>query len=448
MSTFFGRDTTSLRDLTLVQETREELLRLIMRGLSLVAFVLVVLAFLFSRQRVEGLAYFIFFGVATLGLFLLTFLPQIPYRVRASVLLLMFYIAGLQELLRAGMLGDGRMWLVAFTMMTFILLGIRSGIFAAVVSIGTVSIVGRLISTDTIAFVSSEVQPYLDSTGFHFLTLTFSFATMVILFALIRVLSSARATIESESELATEVEQERQLVEQRVRLRAAALQTSAAIGRDLSTILEPALLLQTVVDRLREARGYYHVHIFLLTPTNTLQSTAASGEARKELVEEGFTLTPEVGVVGRAARTRETVLAPDVVLEPDWFAHPLLPDTRAEIAAPLMAGQTLVGILDVQHDVTGGLDDDDVVLINVVAAQLAVALQNARYYATAQRRAELEERAAEAGRAIARTSTIPEALQVAAQEIGTMLGAERTVIEVSGQNGRAHRAHRKERPYA
>jgi putative methionine-R-sulfoxide reductase with GAF domain len=430
--------------LTLVQETREELLRILMRGLSLVAFVLVVLAFLFSRERVEGLAYFIFFGVATLGLFGLTFLPRIPYRVRAVLLLLMFYIAGLQELLRAGMLGDGRMWLVAFTMMTFILLGIRSGVFAVAVSIGTVGIVGRLISTDTITFVSSEVQPYLDSTGFHFLTLTFSFAAAVVLFALIRVLNSARATIAAETELAAELEQERQLVEQRVRLRAKALQTSAAIGRDLSTILEPDRLVETVVNRLREARGYYHVHIFLLTPTNTLQSTAASGEASKELVQEGFTITPDVGVVGRAARTMETVLAPDVVLEPDWFAHPLLPDTRSEMAAPLMAGQNLIGVLDVQQDVTGGLDDNDAVLLNVVAAQLAVALQNARYYAAAQRRAELEERAADAGRAIARTTTVTEALQVAAREVGEMLGAERTMVEVSGQNGRAHR---KERPY-
>ena len=428
-----------LSDLTPVQAAREQLLRFITRTLSVVGFLAVLLAFLFSRQRVAGLAFFLFFGLATVLLFALTYFPRVPYRLRAATLLLGFYGAGLVELLRAGPLGDGRMWLVAFSLMTIILLGGRWGVTAGVFSVGTLLAVLWLANQGDVPFNPLEVRPYIDGDGFQFVTLTFAMASMVVLVALVRVLDSAGLTIAEEMRLAEELERERQLVEQRVRLRSRALETSAAIGRDLVTILDPDQLVQTVVERIRQDRDLYHVHIFLVTDDDrTLRSAAATGDAGRRLVESGFTLDLEQGgVVARAALSRATVLAPDVVLEGDWLAHPLLPNTRAEAATPIIAGQRLLGVIDVQHDVTGGLGEDDVVLLEVVAAQLSVALQNARFFSSARRRATLEAEAGRTGRAVGLTTSVAEALQVASRSVGDMLAASRTTVVVAQRTGPA-----------
>jgi len=180
---------------------------------------------------------------------------------------------------------------------------------------------------------------------------------------------------------------ERKEVEQREML-------AYELGLQLATVLNPEILLEKTVNRLKDTLGYYHVHVYL---TQTLPDEA--GEAEWLIVAEG---TGEAGVrlkdqkhaialhaakslVAQAARRQKPVVVNDVAQSPDHLPNPLLPDTRAEVALPLFAGQQLIGVLDVQHNQADHFDLNEVRTLEIVANQLSVALANAQLFQEQQR---------------------------------------------------------------
>jgi GAF domain-containing protein len=111
--------------------------------------------------------------------------------------------------------------------------------------------------------------------------------------------------------------------------------------------------------------------------------------------------------------------------------NPLLPDTRAEVAVPIMAGERVLGVLDVQHNVAGGLGESDAELLASIAGQVAVALQNTRLFAETRQKAEREARANLISQTIQRATSLDSLLQVAARELGEGMGAQRVSIHLA-----------------
>lgn len=136
------------------------------------------------------------------------------------------------------------------------------------------------------------------------------------------------------------------------------------------------------------------------------------------------------GLVGRAASTNSPVLVSDVTQDENYLPNELLPDTRAEIAIPIAIGDRVLGVLDVQHSVTNGLSQSDVDLLQFIASQVAIALQNARSYEETQRKAEREVHINKINQKILNTPTIEQAIQVAVREIGQMVGAPLTAVHL------------------
>lgn len=168
-------------------------------------------------------------------------------------------------------------------------------------------------------------------------------------------------------------------LEQRVAARTRDLTISAEVSRSLSTILDPDKLVSEVVQQVRDAFGYYYVQIYLLDEVaQTLHLTGGTGKMGQTMLAAGHTLALGQGLVGRAAVTNTPILVPDVTQEPQWLPNPLLPETQAETAVPISIGNRLLGVLDVQHNVTNGLNAENVALLQAIADQVAIALQNAR----------------------------------------------------------------------
>jgi PAS domain S-box-containing protein len=166
--------------------------------------------------------------------------------------------------------------------------------------------------------------------------------------------------------------------------RAGELETVARVSTAASTILQVDRLLQTVVDLAQDRFALYHASIFLYDADHALlRMAAASGEIGRAVVAEEtvIALVEEHSLVARAARERKPILVNDVDQEADYRAHPLLPDTRAEMVIPLVLGDTLIGVLDVEADVINAFTGDDLRIQTTLAAQIAVAVQNARLYA-------------------------------------------------------------------
>lgn len=226
-------------------------------------------------------------------------------------------------------------------------------------------------------------------------------------------------------------------LEDRVAERTRMLRISTEVSRDLSTILDANELIQAVVNQVRDAFDFYHAHIYLMDEeTNELVMASGTGEAGRKMLETGHRIPAGKGLVGRAARTNSIMFVADVTKEKEWLPNPLLPETVTEVAVPISIGEKVLGVLDIQHNVAGGLKEEDADLLLSIADQVAVALQNAENYARAQRQAEQEAHLNEINSKIAQTTDVESALQVAVRELGRVLQAEQSVVKLlDGKNG-------------
>lgn len=223
--------------------------------------------------------------------------------------------------------------------------------------------------------------------------------------------------------------------------RAAELEVVAQVGTAAATILDPHQLLQTVVDLTKSNFKLYHAHVYTLNETSdTLELAAGAGEVGHKMVSQGWRISGhhEHSLVARAARTRQGVIANDVREAPDFLPNPLLPNTRSEMALPIIASDRLLGVLDVQADVTNHFTNEDLRIQSILATQIAVALQNARQFAEARRLADRETLVNAISQQIQNATTVESALQIAARELGRALGAQRTIVQL-GQSDKSPR---------
>ncbi len=158
------------------------------------------------------------------------------------------------------------------------------------------------------------------------------------------------------------------------------LSTAADIATQASAILDPDELLTETVNLLCERFNLYHTHVYTLDQEQ-LRIRAGYGKAGQVMLEEKHTipLDREQSLVARAARSREIVVANDVTQEPGFMANPLLPETKAEIAVPLVIGDEVLGVFDAQAREIGRFTERDIDVFRTLAGQLATAVQNAVY---------------------------------------------------------------------
>ncbi len=202
---------------------------------------------------------------------------------------------------------------------------------------------------------------------------------------------NAEAKIETQNEIGTlarafnhMTRQLRDLIatlELRVAQRTQALATVAEIGVATSTILDLDKLLLEVCNLSKARFHLYHAHIYLLDESGeNLVLAAGAGEAGKQMKAQGFSipLSREQSLVARAARERKGVTVNDVRQAPDFLPNPLLPETRAELAAPMIVGDRVIGVFDIQADEVGRFTEADISVQTTLASQVAVSVENAR----------------------------------------------------------------------
>jgi putative methionine-R-sulfoxide reductase with GAF domain len=220
--------------------------------------------------------------------------------------------------------------------------------------------------------------------------------------------------------------------------RAAELQTVAEVSAATSTVLETDKLLWNVSNLTKERFGLYHAHIYVMNPAgDTLVLAAGAGDAGRQMVAEGrsIPLGREQSLVARSARDHRAVIVNDVQSAPDFLPHPLLPETRSELAVPMVIADEVLGVFDIQSDKVNYFTQENADIQTTLAAQIAIALQNARSYTDVQARAEREALITSIGQKIQSTSTVESALQVAIRELGRALSQDTRVVLTASEHG-------------
>jgi putative methionine-R-sulfoxide reductase with GAF domain/CHASE3 domain sensor protein len=258
---------------------------------------------------------------------------------------------------------------------------------------------------------------------------------------------NARAPVESRDEIGKLAASFNKMTDQlketlaEAERRSTIIATSSWISWRLSTILDQDQLIAEVVEQLKAAFDYYHVHIFLMHERgDSLVTAGGFGEAGETLLKSGFSIPLGEGLVGGAAKFNRPVLVNDVTKNKQYLPNPLLPETRSELAVPIATRDQVLGVLDVQHNVPGVLDQTHADMMRSIASQVAIALLNARSYASAQRRANREELINEISRKILSTSSVAQALQVSIRELGRAVGAREARVYLSA-NGSGNGFH-------
>lgn len=175
----------------------------------------------------------------------------------------------------------------------------------------------------------------------------------------------------------------RKRAEEALQRRAQQLRAAAEVAREATAILDVQDLLDRTVRLISERFRFYHAGIFLVDePGEYAILRAASSEGGQRMLERGHRLgIGEEGIVGYVAGAGEPRIALDVGEDAVFFDNPDLPDTRSETALPLRARGQILGVLDVQSTQPAAFDEETVTILQLMADQVAVAIDNARLMA-------------------------------------------------------------------
>lgn len=206
-----------------------------------------------------------------------------------------------------------------------------------------------------------------------------------------RLADSNRLLAETQAVLEQRVSERTASLEARARQ----LQSAAEIAGVVASIRDLDVLLNEVAGMLSERFNYYHVGIFLLDNADrSLTLKAANSEAGRKLVGKGFSLAvEEQSMVAATARKRQSRVAPDVRMDDHYLELEELSLTRSEITLPLISGEKMLGVLDLQDALVHTPSTDELTTLRILANQIAVAIDNAQLLAASQKSLESLQRA-------------------------------------------------------
>ena len=149
------------------------------------------------------------------------------------------------------------------------------------------------------------------------------------------------------------------------------------IARELTSILNLDQLLQRIADLLSRLIDYQMFSILLLDATGQKLQHRFAVRFR-ENIQLKHDVPVGTGVVGYAAQQKQAVLVPDVSKDPRYIS--LNPETHSELVVPLIYKNKVIGVLDLEHTRRGFFNEDHKRTITTLAAQIAIAIENAQLY--------------------------------------------------------------------
>jgi PAS domain S-box-containing protein len=208
------------------------------------------------------------------------------------------------------------------------------------------------------------------------------------------------------------------------------------IGQAVNSTLDPALILDQLTGEAMRATGATHGSVLVPDPEwGVFERRSLRGyspEERSRAIAQPLSL--DRGINGRAYRLRQGVYVPDVRQDPNYF--PLIPTARSELVLPLMRGDRILGLLDLQSPQVDAFRDVDMGFLRALADQVAVALENARLYQEERRRSQEQEILALIATAL-NTLQVRRAFPILVRGLQELTGCDRVAVALL-EDDRAH----------
>jgi GAF domain-containing protein len=293
------------------------------------------------------------------------------YHIRAGVLLLLAYLVGAYLLWVDGLIGGGRIWLVLLPALAFVLLGQWPGLVASGISVSTYAF---------FTVMSAPVAPWISDAP--------DFLIGVVGLAMV-MWAFNRGWVDALTQ-ASVANQQLQARTEALQGTTKHLQATAAVARACSSILDPETLIFEVVNQIQRefgGMGVYYVGMFLLdseeddSEKRSAVLRAATGSVGRKLLDQEYAVALDgTSAVGQCITQRQSVVAASesTGLLPGGS---LLEGARSGAALPLRSRGRILGALSVQSTQEGIFDEEITGVLEAMADQLAVALDNARLFA-------------------------------------------------------------------
>lgn len=169
-------------------------------------------------------------------------------------------------------------------------------------------------------------------------------------------------------------------------VKTARLQAASDITQDLTKVLHEKTsdMLARATRLVSDKLGYYHVGIFLVDTARgfAVLKAANSKGGQQMLVKRHQLKVGGTGIVGYVSQSGRPRIALDTGADAVFFNNPYLPETRSEISLPIVLGNTVIGVLDVQSTQSAAFNEEDTNILMTIANQLAVLLQHNNEHST------------------------------------------------------------------
>jgi GAF domain-containing protein len=316
--------------------------------------------------------------------------------IKAATLVILIFGLGLLGLSESGIRGDAPLFMLGAIAISSLLFSWRAGWVVTALSMLSFVIVGWLVTSGTISITSDEVTPGTVETWASGSTAVLLLAIVIVngirltqdefvkaqqrAQGVLDVIRSEKSTLEERVEKRTQDLADANRVNEH---RANMFQAIAQVTRAIISTQNLQDLLPQIAQAISQHFDFYHTGIFLINPSREYAVlVAANSEGGQRMLERSHKLrVGQTGIVGYVAGTGKPRIALDTGADAVYFNNPDLPDTRSEMALPLMqAGGQIIGILDIQSTEPNAFNREDIEILITLADQVSMAISNARLY--------------------------------------------------------------------
>jgi len=393
---FFNKDKPSVQEnesplsTDSMQSLRERILNSVLIGASIFGVLDYFLVVIRSLNQTP-LPAFVIYSLAVIWIIVVAAVRKFPYQVRAFSVVALIYLLGMTSYLQGGVTTDGAVFILAFIAMTSLLFGTRGTIYALVIGLLSAAVVGTLMSLRIL--IPSTPFGSDNASGWINRGLVLILLSIVVSLSITAMLRGMQTNLGKATEIARELGKEQEYLREHsseLERRSLQIHTAAEISRVISGVLAPERLLREAVNLILERFELYYAGIFTVDENNryaVLQ--AGTGEAGQAMLTSKHKLPLiEASMVGWSIIHRQARIALDVGKDAVRFANPLLPNTRSEMALPLISKDKAIGALTIQSEKPEAFDQEDIIVLQNIADTLAIAIENARLFDEAQQNLE------------------------------------------------------------